>query len=411
MKQKTLKKNRYCWVIAFACFLLSAASVGMLSYFNALFVTPVTEDLGISRATLSLYSTFSTVTTMLLLPFVGKLYARFSMRGLLIVGAVTGACAHLCYSLAQSVPLFYLGGILAGVCACIAGSAPITLLLSNWFVEKRGFATGLAFTGSSLVSSLFSPLMSDLIAEYGWRTGYRYISVGIFLTVLVALALIRPDPKSMGLPPYGGVASSGEPVTPSEGLTQKQTLRHPAYWLLALGIFLFGLMTMGTQQQLVAYWAQEGIAQERAVSLYSAVLLAGVVGKLLIGHIFDRFSVVTASLLCGAIAVGAYLCLLVCTGGGIALLPALLFGIMTAMQVILPAYLTQKFFGVKAFVSNVGLMTTILYMGVSVGTPASALVYDLTGSYHPIWIVYAVLSALAIASLLFANRLAMKKQS
>ena len=63
--EKRRTKEWYCWVIVAACLLLSAASIGMLSYFNALFVTPVCESLHIARSSLSLMSTFSTVTTML----------------------------------------------------------------------------------------------------------------------------------------------------------------------------------------------------------------------------------------------------------------------------------------------------------------------------------------------------------
>lgn len=216
--EKRRTKEWYCWVIVAACLLLSAASIGMLSYFNALFVTPVCESLHIARSSLSLMSTFSTVTTMLLLPFVGKLYDHIPMKLLVLLGAIAGGCAHLCYSLAQNTILFYLGGILSGIGACLAGAAPITLLLANWFEEKRGLATGIAFTGSSLVSSLLSPVVSSLIGTYGWRVGYRCIAAGLVLTILAALLLIRPTPAAMGLLPYGrqaarkiALSSSGRP--------------------------------------------------------------------------------------------------------------------------------------------------------------------------------------------------------
>lgn len=406
MKRQNRSASLYCWVIAFACFLLSASSVGMLSYLNALFVTPVSEGLGISRGALSLGSTFSTVTTMLLLPFVGRLYDRFPMRLLVFLGSILGSCAHLCYSFAQNAALFYLGGVLAGLCACLAGAAPITQLLSNWFVEKRGLATGLAFTGSSLVTSLLSPVLSDLIAAQGWRMGYRCISAALLLTALVALALIRPTPESMGLLPYGGKVQTGHAAASAQGLTQKEALRHPAYWLLALGIFLFGLMTMGTQQQLVSYWLASGAEQSLAVGMYSAVLLSGVVGKLLVGHLYDRLPSPAATALCCTLSAGGYVTLLLYTGGQWILIPAVLFGLSTAIQVILPSYLTRKFFGPRAFLSNAGPITMVLYLGVSVGSPATALVFDQTGSYRPAWILHALLSLAAMAALLGADKCA-----
>lgn len=88
------------------------------------------------------------------------------------------------------------------------------------------------------------------------------------------------------------------------------------------------------------------------------------------------------------------------------MLPAVLFGLSTALQVILPSYLIKKLFGSAAFLSNVGLITTILYLGSSVGAPACAFIFDGSGSYAPAWLLYALLSTFAAAAILAANQLA-----
>lgn len=408
MKQLQKKGSLYHWVIVFACLLLSAASVGMLSYFNALFLSPVAQSLQVKRSALVLYSTCSTATTMLIIPFVGRLYRRFPMRPLILLGAVLGAGAHLCYSMSRSVYGFYAGGVLAGLAACLFGSVPITLLLSNWFADKRGLVTGLAFTGSGLASSLLSPTVSRLIQSVGWRGTYRLIAAAILLTALLALVLLRPTPQSVGLLPYGAAAPSRrEEATEATGFTQAQTLRLPSYWLFALAIFFLGFATMGTQQHLVAYWQAAGVEQALAVKMYALVLMAGVCGKVLVGILYDHFSAALASILCCGVAIAAFLSLLLCTSSPGILIPALLFGLTTSLQVILPAYLTQKFFGTRDFVSNVGLLTTILYLGVAVGAPVSALIYDSTGFYRPAWVLHALLAAAALAAILLADRLSM----
>lgn len=401
------KKTWYCWVVAFACMLLSAASVGMLSYFNALFFTPVSEALGVSRSSLVLYSTFSTVTTMLFLPFVGKLYQRFSMRPLIIFGACLGASAHFCYSAANTVYLFYLGGILAGLASCIFGSVPITLLLSNWFVKKRGLMTGIAFAGSGIASSLLSPVVSELITVWGWRSTYRMIATAILLTTLLSTLLIRPSPESIGALPYGGAIQTND-KRDIDGFSQKETLRLPAYWLLACAIFILGLTTMGTQPQLVSYWLTMGVKSDLAVRMYSVVLLTAVAGKIFVGLIYDQMDVPKASSLCFAILASSFITLLGCVKDNNVFISAILFGFASSMQVILPAYLVQKLFGPRDYVSNVALMTTVLYMGVSVGSPSGALIYDLTGSYRLAWIVFAVLAVLAFLCVLIANRLSVQ---
>lgn len=404
MKVLQAKRSWYCWVIAFACLLLSAASVGMLSYFNALFLSPVCTSLQVKRSALVLHSTFSTITTMITLPFLGKLYQRYPMRPLILIGAIFGGAAHLCYSLASSVYTFYLGGVLAGLAACLFGSVPITLLLSNWFIEKRGLVTGIAFAGSGIASSILSPVVSDLIQTIGWRGSYRFISAAILLTALLALLMIRATPESMGLASYGS-RNNADKSPADTGFPQKETLKLPAYWFFALSIFLLGFVIMGTQSQLIAYWQSAGVDPDLAVRMYSIVMLTGVAGKLLIGHLYDHLRSAAASIVCNAVAICAFIALLLCTQGDWVWIPAVLFGLTTAMQVILPAYLTQKLFGTRDYVSNVGLITTCLYLGVSAGTPSGALFFDLTGSYRPAWILFCLLTALALACLLAADRL------
>lgn len=400
------KKTWYYWVIVFACFLLSASCTGMLSNFNSLFISTVSDALRVKRAELALFSTCSSITAMLFLPLASKLYQRLPMRPLVLLGALCGAGAHLLYSLASSVFFFYLGGVLSGLCASFAGTVPINLLLSNWFYEKRGFATGIVYTGSSLIASLLSPAVSYILLRYGWRIAYRSISGCLLLTALPFLLLIRSKPADAGMLPYGQAGKGDSSVSvPSFGFTQKQTVHLLGYWLFAIGIFLLGVITSGTLQHLVAYWQTLGIAHSSAVRVYSLVLLTGVVGKLVIGALFDRFRVRTVLLLCSGVEIGAFIALLAFHSDKAVFLPASLFGITTAFQIILPAYLTQKFYGTRDFVANVGLIITMLYLGSSSGSPISALIFDLLGSYRPAWLLFIAASAAAFLCLLAANRL------
>lgn len=393
----------YYGLIVFSAFLLSASCTGMLNNFHTLFLPTVSEALQVTRSKLALFSTFGSITCMLTLPYASRLYQRYSLRLLALLGAVCGAGAHLLYSLATSVSLFYLGGILSGLCGAFAGTVPINLLLSNWFIKRRGFATGIVYTGSSLIASLFSPAVSQLLVQFGWRTAYRAVSVGLLLTALPFLLFARTKPADVGMSPYGQVEKV---TTPLYGFTQKQTLRLRSYWLFALSIFLLGLLNSGTQQHLVAYWQTVGISYADAARVYSLVLLAGVAGKLIVGGLFDRFRAPAVLLFCFAVEFCALALLLACRSASSAYIPAFLFGMTTAFQIIFPAYLAQKFYGTRDFVANVGVILSILYLGASVGSPISALVFDLTGGYRLTWFLFSLLCIIAFASLLAATRLA-----
>ena len=112
---KYISKNpHYKWVILLCGIIITACGTGILSYFNALFVDPVTAALGVSKTSLMLYSTIATITTMIAMPIVGRLYRRFPIKPLMIVGTVFGASALFLYSLSSTVYQFYIGGFMAG---------------------------------------------------------------------------------------------------------------------------------------------------------------------------------------------------------------------------------------------------------------------------------------------------------
>lgn len=401
----SLKNRRWYYaVIVLSCFLLSASCTGFLNNFNTLFLSTVSEALMCQRAQLTLYSTFSSITTMLCLPIAGKLYRKIPIRLLVLIGALAGASAHLLYSLATTVWLFYLGGVLAGICASLACTIPINLTLSNWFHEKRGLATGFVYTGSSLISSLFAPVISKILIHGGWRIAYRSISAGIILISLPFLFFIRPTPASVALKPYGaneGMSNSTQ--IQSIGFTQKQARRLPSFWLFSIGIFLLGAITSGTQHHLVAYWESISFSQEAAAKIYSYVLFSGVVGKILVGILLDHLQIRPVLFICILVEICAFASIL--HSGPLILPSAILFGLTTAFQIILPAYLTQRFWGTLDYVSNMGLITSALYLGASCGSPTSALIYDLSGDYRLTWILFIILGSIAFFCFFLANHL------
>lgn len=397
----------YGWVILGCCMIMTACSTGILSYFNALFVDPVTSSLGVSRAVYMLYSTFSTVATMIFMPVAGILYKKYPLKPLVILGALCGAGSLLLYSTARHVYLFYVGGILSGIGMCLFGSLPMTMVLNNWFAEKRGFVTGIAFMGSALVSALLSPTVSDLITNFGYQAGYRFLAVLLLGLMLPStLLLLKVTPEEKGLKPYGMAPeqNSGEKT----GFSYSRVLRSPAFWIFAAAVLILGLTTYGTQSHLIAYWTSVGIAPETASTLYSGVMVVSAAAKMMLGNVYDRFGIAKGSALFCTAGALAMLSLLLCTQGWLVLLPVVLFGMMTSIQVLITSYVASRLFGEKEYSAIFGLLNTVLFCGVSVGVPLNALLYDVTESYQLGWILFFALMVAALAAILAANKLSKK---
>lgn len=397
------KKFFYGWVVVFACMMLAAASTGLLSYLNPLFIQPVTEEFGISRATFMVYQTFSTIATVICMPLASSICHKVPMKPMILVGACCGAAAHLCNSMATHVTMFYAGGVLAGFATCLYGSIPIAVLTSNWFHEKKGVATGLAFAGTGAASALMSPIMSRIITEFGWRTGYRVLAVLILCIVLPAvLFLIRITPEEMGLAPYGQKLREKE-AGERQGFSRKQVFAAKSFWLYALGVFLIGTVTAPSQQQLVAYWSGEGNSAAFAASLYSLVMFTAIFTKILLGAIYDRTGVAKGTLAVGALAVLSFLGLLAFPVGYAAAIPAVLFGVTISIQVLVGTYVANRLFGDREYAFVYGIITPVLYAGVAIGSPLSASLYDHSGSYHLLWIICAAVFAAAVCLVAIAD--------
>ncbi|KAH8823295.1 MFS general substrate transporter [Flagelloscypha sp. PMI_526] len=104
---------------------------------------------------------------------------------LLAVGSLLGA------SWCDSVPgLIFLQGVtyaLGGAFLYLPG----TVLLSEWFVEKRGMASGVIFAGTG-VGGIFLPLIfSPLIARYGSRNTLRGYAICMGLMIAPLLPFLK----------------------------------------------------------------------------------------------------------------------------------------------------------------------------------------------------------------------------
>lgn len=68
---------------------------------------------------------------------------------------------------------------------------PAIVSVTTYFEKKRSLATGIAVCGSGFGTFIFAPIISKLLAEYGWR-GSIVIIGGVILECILFGALFRP---------------------------------------------------------------------------------------------------------------------------------------------------------------------------------------------------------------------------
>jgi len=197
----------------------------------------IREDLHLSLGEMGiLLSAFSWSYAFAQLP-TGILVDKVGPRILLSVGLAIWSIAQACGGFARSLRLFVATRVVLGV-----GEAPQfpagARIVSNWYPPReRGLPTGLFNSSSSLGPALAPPLLTALMATFGWR-GMFYVMGGAGLLAAMAWYMCYRDPEAAGLTAEAMRSiRDGEPRS-AETVSFAQWLRlfkHRTTWGMTLG--------------------------------------------------------------------------------------------------------------------------------------------------------------------------------
>lgn len=403
--EMTKRKNRsvYHWVILVCCVLTLMFAYSTRIGLAQLFATEILKETGFATSAYFLAGTISSVICIFTGPIAGKLLRGKYMRPTFFICVVGTLVSYACYGFCHSLWQFYLVGALVGIFAMGCGTIPVSVLITNWFEKNRGLMISIAMMGISIGGTVLSPLLSWLIVEFGWRYAY-FILCALSLIVLVPIALfvVRRAPQDVGLEPYGhgeetAVSTKKKNVPASNwNATLKEARKTPILWMFAVGAFLiyFTACFMGHMSYYLQGVGFDAAAVASYISLYSVV---AIIGKLVLGRIFDRFGP-KIGILFGS---GTFLLFLVgflfVQGSPMMLyFAAVMYGFGTCTATVAIPIMTTSVFGAKNYSELYGFVSAFTMTGSAIGSSAIGLVYDLTGSYRPALTVLAILTALTI---------------
>ncbi|UCE87565.1 MAG: MFS transporter [Deltaproteobacteria bacterium] len=403
----------YGWWIVAASFLILLITVGIGLYVPPVFLVPLQDHFGWSRAGIAAGSALAAAAAGAFSPLVGVWIDRYGSRKVMTVGALVMGGAFASFGLVQSLWQFYAINIVAaGGISCVAW-IPNQTLIANWFERKRGLAMGIALAGIGFGGLSMAPFADFLIGRLGWRMAFAALASLVLVVVVgVIAALVRTQPADLGLRPDGepsvapGTGAGDEPAAgdgdPRNGLTLAASLRTGAFWLLSTCNLLAMFASMSVIVHLVAFLRDAGFESGAAATALGLTIGASVAGRVVFGYLADRFAkraiMAAAMLVYGA----ASACLL-----GIhapAALPAfvVLFGMGLGGAAVLVPLLVGECFGLEAFGRILGLIMISATLGAAVGPVLTGRIFDVTGSYQSAFFVHIgcfCAAALVIASL------------
>lgn len=402
------KRIHYAWWVLVGLVLMVGLAKGGIMTAGGLFLTPVTEDLGIGMGSLTLYFSISSIVTMLFLPIAGKLMAKYDIRILLVIAIVLQGGAFAMFGLMNSVWGWYLFSIPMAMGSVFTGQMAGPVLVNRWFKKHNGLAMGIIISSGGLFGAILQPAAGNLIASEGWRNTYMILGLGVMAIVIpVVLLTIRMAPKQKGLQPYGmdempiDAAQTAASVAET-GVTSAVAKKSSAFYMLVL--FFFLLTSIASFNQHVAPFAMGlGYDIKFAGNAMGGWSLGIVIGALVLGFLSDKIGVKNTSIFSMLLGVVPIVILLFVPGNKMMFTIAVfILGFVIAALGTLGPLLTTALFGNKEYSQIYALAAIGLAVAGIVALPLYGFIYQMTGSYTTVLYAIIAMFVLNVVAILFA---------
>jgi len=388
------------WVVVVAAIGLGLGYAPIIVYSFSVFIKPLTQDLHSNRASISLAFTLANLMTSISSPLVGRLADRFGARRVILIATAIFA------SLLISAPLlssklwsFYLFYGLLGFVGSAPAPIPYVKVISRWFDRHRGLALGLTMLGIGTGAILMPAFAQRLIAMLGWRSTYMVIGMLVLVvSVPIVAFVLKESPEERGLLPDGASVARniGQKQNSEEGLSWWEARRSATFWLMVSALFLIGASVHGCVLHLAPLLSDQGLSPQQVALAITVLGTALMIGRVASGYLLDRvFAPRVAMWIFGAVAFGIAL-LRTAAGTRLVFLAVFLIGLGMGAEVDIIAYLTSRYFGLRAFGEIYGYAFASYTVAGALGPWLMGLGFDRSGSYGSVLVGFLLATSLAV---------------
>jgi sugar phosphate permease len=400
----------YGWWMLAASVIAMALGGGVSFWAFGLYVNPLENEFGWSRAQVSLGFSFSLLAGGLCGPVAGHLIDSRGPRASILLGAVVASGSYFLLATTDSLWQWYLFNSINAACRQLMFIIPFQTLVSRWFDRKRGLALSFLGSGFSLGGLTVLPLMTLVIDSLGWRGGFIFSGVMLACVfVPITLLILRDHPHDLDAHPDGEATSDrATAVASMSGIGLGQAIRLPIFWVLALALMLLLYGMLGWQVHQVPFFESKGFSRGTVALIVALSAGAGMIARVIMGLYADRFArfEVAIMVLAGILILANVTLLLGASVEAITLF-LLLWVIGTSAGPIVEALVLTRAFGLVHFASIFGAIIVIEMAGQIVSPTVAGAIFDRTGSYD--WALVMFIGTYAAAALLFGIASRMKQ--
>jgi len=229
--------------------LTETISWGILYYAFTVFIKPMQEELGWSRAELTGAFSLALILSGIAGVWVGRWLDLFGTRWLMTGGSIAASLLLLAWSAVSNLVIFYLIWVGIGLTMSAVLYEPAFAAVARWFKRKRGYALTVLTFLAGFASVIFLPLSEWLVSNLGWRSALVALAIALAaITIPLHALILRRQPQDLGLLPDGMSAAisaeNSETSAPQEiehSVTLKEALHGKTFWWLSAA-FTFALL-------------------------------------------------------------------------------------------------------------------------------------------------------------------------
>lgn len=405
----------YGWYVVSCSVLIYFFTNGLSLYVPQNLFPRFMETFGATPAEVSRTTAITFVLAGFMAPFVGAAIDRLGVVRVIRIGLIVLALTFSAYPFAQSLQQLYVLHAAIALGLMFAGLMPNVVLLSNWFITRRGTVVGLLVAGSSLAGATLPVSIAPLVNDpaLGWRAGFGVLAAAFWLVaVLPGFLVLRESPRVVGQFPDGAAVapagtSDGEALR--EGVPFADALRSRTLWCLAIGSASIWFSIQAITSQFTIYLEKDaGFQPLQATQLYSLLLACSVAGKFLFGAISDRFTKRSMMLVASIMLLAGCLQLFKLDGGVPGLTQdhmqltvfAVVFGLGFGGSFTLIQLVAVEYFGQLALGRILGVIIFIDTMGAALGTLLAGQIRTSSGDYFLSFSVVTVVAMIAVLNVL-----------
>ena len=399
--QKPSNKKFLGWQMVFLALFIDFMAVGFTFQASPIIQLILEKEFDISRTLVTSTIPMLFVVSGILFPFVGNALDYFSIRKILLSGAILYGLGLIALSFATTFAIYLaLFTLPVAIGFTLMGNISLSKLVSRWFNIKTGQALGIAAIGVSLAGLIMPSLTQYLLNYLSWQEVYLYFGLVILFVAMPFIWFgVIDDPKLVNQFPDGNEPSSNDNQT-ERGKDWKniQILKDKNFWVLTISFAFQFTAIAGVLGHITFYAASMGWALQAGYIL-SSYALPAIIGKVFFGWLVDKIDArmtVSISLLIQSIAV-----LSIFYAESPLQLAAIiaLFGFGLGGALPLSNILFTKTYTEKSFGRARGLAGPFLLPIQVTGTPLAAFLFDLYGNYNLAFSILGFAPALGILTI------------